>query len=182
VGHDVLGFDDSSCSLRAVAAFYGGKRVANCGRSANPYAPRPIAPTHLADVRPAPGMDGTVGRIVAAVQLTVRDAFEQADPGIFNFDGLKAAGGLRGGSYRLGARGLVLDGDTYVPGVRVSGLVPRSGAARLTVSNTLSGTLTFTSDGRVSGRLDGHAVSGRAALTRETVGQRLRRLRAVRFP
>ena len=64
----------------------------------------------------------------------------------------------------------------------VSGLVPRRGAARLKVSGTLDGTLVFTRDGRVRGRLGGHPVGGRAALTRETVGQRLERLRSVRFP
>jgi pimeloyl-ACP methyl ester carboxylesterase len=174
VGHDVLGFDDSGCSLRAVAAFYAGKRVKGCGRAPNPYAPRPLAPTRLGTATPA--------HLLAAVQLTVKDAFEQSDPGIFNLDGLKAAGGLRGGSYRLTSRGLVLDGDVFVPGVAVSGLVPRHGAARLRVSGTLDGTLVFTQDGRVNGRLGGHALSGRAALVRETVGQRLTRLRSVRFP
>jgi hypothetical protein len=120
--------------------------------------------------------------VLTAVQLTVRDAFEQADPGIFDYEGLTAAGGLRGGSYRLGSRGLMLDRDVFVPGVAVSGLVPRSGAARLTVAGTLRGAITFTRDGRVSGRLGSHAVSGRAALVRETAGQRLARSRALRFP
>ena len=33
------------------------------------------------------------GRIVAAAQLTLQDAFEQIDPGIFHLEGLSAAGG-----------------------------------------------------------------------------------------
>jgi pimeloyl-ACP methyl ester carboxylesterase len=182
VGHDVLGTDDSNCSLRAVAAFYGGKRVKSCDHVSNSYPPRPVAPTRLADVRPAAGIAGIAGRVLAAVQLTVRDGFEQADPGIFAYDGLTAAGGLRGGSYRLRSRGLELERNVFVPGVAVSGLVPRRGAARLTVSGTLSGTLTFSHNGGVTGRLGGHALSGHAPLVRETAGQRLARPRALRFP
>ena len=182
VGHAVVAADDSLCALHAVAAFYGGDPVRSCTSGRDPYAPRPLAPTRLSQVRPAPGFGGSAGRVVAAVQLTARDAFDQIDPGIFNLDGLKAAGGLRGGFYRLGSRGLTLDGDVFVPHLAVSGLVPRSGSARLTISGAISGSLTFTNDGRVSGKLGGHAVSGRAALTRQTVSQRLSRLRALRYP
>jgi hypothetical protein len=66
--------------------------------------------------------------------------------------------------------------------VAVSGLVPRHGRARFTVSGALDGTLTFAADGRLSGRLGGRAISGRATLVRETVSQRLSALRALRYP
>jgi hypothetical protein len=173
VGHAVLAADDSLCTHDALAAFYRGNRVRSCAPARNAYPPRPLAPTRLGAA--------TSAHVLAAVQLTVKDAFDQIDPGIFRLDGLRSAGGLRGGSYRLGSRGVMLSRDVFVPHVAVSGLIPKHGSARLTVSGALDGTLVFAADGSVRGRLGAHAVSGRAPLVRETVSERLRRRRALRY-
>lgn len=180
-GHAVVQADDSGCALQALAAFYAGRRVQNCAAAQDPYAPRPLAPTALTAVSTAAGFPTPAGRIVSAAELTVQDAFEQVDPGIFHLEGLSAAGGLRGGSYRVASRGLLLDHDVYVPGVAVSGLVPANGTAHLTLSGAVSGTLAFTSSGLVSGQIAGRRIQGRASIVRETVSQQLRQDRLRRF-
>jgi pimeloyl-ACP methyl ester carboxylesterase len=167
-GHGVLQGDDSGCALRALSEFFEGRTLHNCGRIPNPYPPRRIAPAH----RPR-----TPAAVVQAVRLTVKDAFDQIDPGIYGYEGLRAAGGLRGGSYRVTRRGVLLRRDVFVPGVAVSGLVRRHGSVELEVAGACSGRLTFRPGGDVTGSLGGHTVRVRGALRRETVGQRLDRRR-----
>ena len=77
--------------------------------------------------------------------------------------------------------GLVLDHDVYVPGIAVSGLVPISGTARLTLSGAVRGSLAFTSSGLVSGQIAGRRIPARASIVRETVSQQLRQVRLRRF-
>jgi hypothetical protein len=132
-------------------------------------------------VRPVVGLSTGAGRLVAAAELTVQDAFEQLDPGIFRLEGLLAAGGLRGGSYRATPRGLVLRRDTFVPGVAVSGLVPAHGTAQLRLSGRTRATLTFTEPGAVSVRTATGVAHGSARLVRATVSQQLSAIRRLRF-
>ena len=70
--------------------------------------------------------------------------------------------GLRGGRFSLRRETIVLRGFEYVPGVRLTGTVGRSGA-RLRISGAAAadGTLRVAPGGSVRGRLGGRAVRTR---------------------
>jgi pimeloyl-ACP methyl ester carboxylesterase len=169
--HGVLFSDPTSCAQRAVAAFVGGSAPGAC-RFHEPVVPAPApAPRRRAEVRAAPGVRGRVGRTVRAVLLTLDDAIGQALERLVASGGeARSFGGLRAGSASLEAAsgGLRLRGYAYVPGVSVSGLVPRRGG-RLTVvvggAAAAHGQLAVSRAG-VRGRLDGVAVRVPARLLR----------------
>src|SRR4051812_30867650 len=165
VGHSTIGADDSGCARAGVAAFFGGRRVAPCTTPAPAFAPTRIPPTRLARV---PGA-GRAQKTIGAVEETLQDATEM-------FAGVREerrkaprigtqVGGLRGGSARWTATGIRLRRAAYVPGVLVSGFVPRSRNAttRVTVSGPggAHGTVRILAGGRVVARLDGRRVTAR---------------------
>ena len=107
------------------------------------------------------GVPGLAGRTVAAVVLTLDDATRSGRAARDERPGAavrRAAGGQRGARAR--ARGLRLRGYGYVPGVRVSGVIPRA-RARFTLMvggrAAAHGRLTFSRRG-VTGVLDGVPV------------------------
>ena len=81
-------------------------------------------------------------------------------------------GGLRGGSARLGSRGVALRGLSFVPGVTLSGLLPvRNGelqAAALRISGAAGahGTVRLGSGKRVTGTLGGRRFDVSVATVR----------------
>jgi hypothetical protein len=117
-----------------------------------------VLPRRLEDLRPARGVSGTAGRTVRALDVTLDDLVLE-----LNLTGRVAGAGLRGGSYRLGPRGLRLSGVEVVPGVRVSGAPRRGGALRLRVrgSAAADGTVELGRDGSLRGRLGGKRVRTR---------------------
>jgi hypothetical protein len=106
------------------------------------------------------GLRGRAGRTVAALDVTLDDLTFALSPGL----GSPLSGaGLRGGSFALRRRAFVLSGLQVVPGVRVSGRLPRRGSARLRISgaHAARGRLRISPTGAVRGRLGGHRVRGR---------------------
>jgi hypothetical protein len=125
-------------------------------------------PRTLTEVPPLRGFSGRVGRTLAAIPLTIRDAF----PGVGSLlgaifgGGVLRNGGLRGGSVAVSISDatVALHGVMFIPGVRVSGRLVQAampGAIRghLQISGPAAARGTLTVHGpTVTGRLGGRAV------------------------
>lgn len=123
-GHSVLGSDLEGCALMQTARFFAGRSVRDCGGDPTFIDPVGLPPTRFGQLPAARGLPPRVGRTVAAVSLTLDDVgmallSRLGELMSDSSDGI-AAGGLRGGYFRLDRRGLVLHRYTYVPGVTVS--------------------------------------------------------------
>lgn len=170
-GHSAIGASGARCLTVAFDRFFrGGRLPRHCPRPRHALQPTPVAPTSLAQVRPVRGLRGARGRAVAALAGTLIDVNDdslasaianEADPD------LARGGGLRGGSYRLGADGtLLLKRVQYVPGVRISGRVRafaehgQHGRVRIAGRGVPDGVLSIRGS-RVRGRLGGRRVRGR---------------------
>ncbi|HEU4658689.1 MAG TPA: alpha/beta fold hydrolase [Capillimicrobium sp.] len=172
VGHSVLGSDASGCADAALAAFMSDRPVAPCARS-EPLVQTPrVPPRSIAAVAPYRGVPGLAGRTLAATSRTVADAVRATTSARLEGTG-RRVGGLRGGVAIRTAAGVRLRRYSYVPGVELSGTVPREAGRplRMTVSGRSAAIGAFTvADGRISGRLGGvriavgvHAPAARAA-------------------
>ena len=194
VGHSVLGADPTPCSQNAIAAFFTGQPVAQCAPAPPRFAPTPRPPTRVSRLEAYRGVRGKTGRTVEALRQTVNDAQRQVLGEALALGRVPSgAGGLRAGFVRVSAAGLRLRNYEYVPGVRVSGSLPRRGTAvlRVTGSQASRGTVRVTQSLRVTGRLGGRRVStrfGQAAartarpyggLTLEQAAARGRKIRAA---
>ena len=137
VGHAVVGGDPTRCGIRRLFAFLRGRPAsAPCPRVATEVPATGVPPTALSQLAPAAGLRGRAGRTVAALDVTLDDLTFALSPAL----GSPLSGaGLRGGSFRLRRRSIVLDGLQVVPGVRVSGTLPRRGSARLRISGAARG-------------------------------------------
>lgn len=180
-GHGVLFSDPGDCAQRALLAFVGGLAAPACRHRASVLPALPPAPRRLQAVRRVRGVPGVRGRTVAAALLTIDDATEQLLAQLVTSGQAAPFGGLRAGSAALQrGRGLRLRGYGYVPGVRVSGLLPARGR-RFTLMvrgrAAAHGWLRF-SRGGVEGMLDGMPVQvgrralGRRAATASRLGDR----------
>jgi pimeloyl-ACP methyl ester carboxylesterase len=171
-GHSALGADASGCTDAAFGAFLQGKRFStDCPRGRRGFRPDPPPPRRLAALPQARGEPGKRGRVLTAVELTMRDLFQDfvaafiPDP---NDPDVARGGGLRSGSYRLDGRGtLTLRRLSFVPGVRLSGRITnlgvRRGRGRIRVDGgrgVPGGVLTFR-NGLVRGTLGGRPVRTR---------------------
>jgi pimeloyl-ACP methyl ester carboxylesterase len=167
VGHGVLR-NAVTCGQEALERFVAGTPVGDpCARTPVPLGVQPIPPKNLSAVRPASGVPGKRGRVVAAALATIEDAYAVAHASTPQ-GGRVVMSGLRGGrlrgnrdastnTARLNARNL-----TYIPRVVVSGDVsggPKSWTGRLRIAGAATGTLTVGADGRVTGRINGQPVS-----------------------
>jgi pimeloyl-ACP methyl ester carboxylesterase len=161
VGHAVVGDDLSGCGVRRLQAFLHGRPAsAPCRRLPTLVPAAPVLPRTLGQVAPARGIPGPPGRTVAALDATLDDLTFSLSPAL----GAPPAGpGLRGGSFRLGRGGIVLHRLQVVRGVRVSGVLPPRGSARLRLSGSAAaaGRVRVSPGGAVRGRLGGRAVRGR---------------------
>jgi pimeloyl-ACP methyl ester carboxylesterase len=127
-GHSVLGNDLTGCADRAFGRFFeGGLMPSRCPRGRRIVPPAPLPPRSLRALKPLRPVHGSRGRALRALALTMGDV---ANDTLSNFvvdlphADLAHGGGLRGGAYRLTARGaLVLRRVSFVPGVRVSGRI-----------------------------------------------------------
>ena len=133
VGHAVVGGDPSRCGVRRLLAFLHGRPAsAPCRRVRDSGSGRAGAPARRwGRLRPRAACRGGAGRTVAALDATLDDLTFALSPAL----GSPLAGpGLRGGSFRLRRGGIVLHRLQVVRGVRVSGVLPPRGSARLRLS------------------------------------------------
>ena len=161
VGHAVVGGDPSRCGIRRLFAFLRGRpAAAACPRVPTEVPAIGVPPTSLSQLAAPGGVPGRAGRTVAALDVTLDDLTFSLSPAL----GSPLTGaGLRGGRFRLRRRTIVLDGLQVVPGVRVSGKLPRRGSARLRISgrSAARGRVRISASGVVRGRLGGRSVRGR---------------------
>jgi pimeloyl-ACP methyl ester carboxylesterase len=174
-GHSVI--SSASCARRIYKRFLGDRRIGSrCPAGADlafGLPPSEPAPTSLRDLHPVRGVEGRVGRAVAAFEATLLDYSYQlfalrivtpAQRRALRGVGL-AVPGLRGGRalFSVGPRGaLRLQSFEYVPGVRVSGGVGfgrRSvGRFRIHGPGTPDGRIFVDERGRVRGIVGGRRV------------------------
>jgi pimeloyl-ACP methyl ester carboxylesterase len=158
VGHSTVTSDQTGCAKEAMIGFLaGGQAPASCSPSAEAQA-LPLPPASLAKVPAAASSSHLAGQVGTAVAMTIEDLFGQTG---------FAGGGLRGGWFAPGARGLVLHGMLDVPGVAVSGTI-RAGDSvgsldgHLSIRGRLAGELTLRGL-ELSGRVGGARVHTRLA-------------------
>ena len=169
-GHSVLGSDLSKCGTNAVSAFFAGQTPAPCAPTSNLFFPTPVAPTKLSHER---GRNRTI-KTVNAVGDTLDDVRRH-----FIGDAVAAGhaprsgsrvGGLRSGFARYAGNGIVLHAVSYVGGVTVSGLyrLASKSTSTLTIGGggAPHGRITLHGNGRITGRLGGHAVHLKASIAR----------------
>jgi pimeloyl-ACP methyl ester carboxylesterase len=130
-GHAVLASDDSGCAQAALAAFFAGQPIGQCG-ARRPRAVDPLPPT-LGRLAALPGMPGTPGRTLRAATLTLRH-----DVGLV-FPIAETVGFVNGthdGFLRFTSRHrkavVTLKDLSYVAGVRLSGRLAQRGSPILT--------------------------------------------------
>ena len=181
VGHAVVGSDPSNCGLRALRRFLAGEPAGgDCPRVATGVPAATPPPASLAQVTPAEGLRGRVGRTAAAVGMTVSDLSFALSPAFFAYSG----GGLRGGSFAVRGGRLELRRLEAVRGIRLSGYAGE-GSLRLRVSGprAAAGRVRLTPNGLLRGRLGGRRVAvrlrsvadaARGASPRRGVGRRWR--------
>jgi hypothetical protein len=166
-GHSVIGSDLSGCARAALLAFFAGAPVNQCPPPRNHFPPAPLAPTRLAALAPTPGVDAAQGRTVKAAVDTVLDVRRTIIELTLDFGELPLGvrfGGLRGGTVAMTGAGAKLVRLSYVPGVQLTGLIPRGvllrnrgPAANLRVGGSAAagGRLRIAAGGRLSGMLGG---------------------------
>ena len=166
-GHSVIGSDLSGCATSALVAFFAGAPVGQCPSARNPFPPSPLAPTRLSALTPTPGLNAAQGRTVKAAVDTILDVRRTIIELTLDFGELPLGvrfGGLRGGTVAMTGAGAKLEHLAYVPGVRLTGLVPtaillrnKGPAANLSVSGSAAagGRLRIAAGGRLSGVLGG---------------------------
>ncbi len=136
VGHSVLGSDPSGCASKALQALFAATPIEAC-TAIQPsllLRPTPLAPARLADVPPAQGYRGRLGRTLDAVTLTLADFMRQVQLQALsaleagNLSGVSTlrVGGLRAGWAEIEQRGVVLSDYSYVSGVMVSGRITQT--------------------------------------------------------
>jgi hypothetical protein len=127
-GHSVVGSDLSGCAARAMSAFFSGAAVQPCPATRNDFAPTPVPPRSLSQVRAPTRLGGKPGRTLAAVLDTVVDLTRQVVGATIELNAQLPAGssfgGLRGGYARLTSTALVLRSYAFVPGVALTGTLP----------------------------------------------------------
>lgn len=145
-GHSTVTTDRTGCAKRAMIGFLAtGQAPASCQVSTEPQA-LPLPPSSLSRVAPLPLHPRVVGRVAAAVAITLEDLFGQ--PGY-------SGGGMRGGFWQLNGTKIVVKNLVDIPGVTISGSISlRTGLAHFTVRGRIDGTLTqkgLSVEGRLGG-------------------------------
>jgi hypothetical protein len=147
--------------VRRLFAFLRGRPAsARCRRVPTEVPALEVPPTSLRRLAPVDGVPGVRGRTIAALDVTLDDLTFALSPAVGS---PLAGGGLRGGTFRLRRASIVLHALRVVPGVQVSGVLPRRGTARLRIAGgaAADGRLRVAGDGTVRGRLGGRRVRGR---------------------
>ena len=161
VGHAVTGGDPSRCGVQRLFAFLRGRTAAApCKRVPTLVPATGVPPRSLGQLAPVVGVPGVRGRTLAALDVTLDDLTFALSPALAS---PLAGSGLRGGTFHLRRGAIELRRLRTVPGVQVSGRLPRRGSARLRISGTTAaaGRVRIAADGTVRGRLAGRAVRAR---------------------
>jgi pimeloyl-ACP methyl ester carboxylesterase len=167
-GHSVLGSDPSSCSRKALRAFFAEQPIEPCKHSRPPalLQPTPLPPRSLSEVHPARGDHGMPGRTIDAVAMTLGDfdrqlaltLLEHLGESLLGLTSVRT-GGLRAGWGGAAHGGLELHDYSYVPGVTVSGKVTAAGATlRIGGSAAVHGSIRIDARGTLLGDLGGQRV------------------------
>jgi pimeloyl-ACP methyl ester carboxylesterase len=135
--HGVVIFDSQGCAIPALRRFLAGGLPGQCD-GAFPRFAKSLAgppPRALTDVPPVRGVSGRAGRTLRTLELTIADAYLSllyefyggmaSDPGLDpgSPNAVWRFGALRGGRYTASRRGLGFRRASFVPGVRVTGLL-----------------------------------------------------------
>jgi pimeloyl-ACP methyl ester carboxylesterase len=164
-GHSVLGSDFSGCAQAAVAAFFAGTPVQQCTTTKNAFAPTPVAPRKLSDVKAPSGLSGKPGRTLTAALDAIVDLDRQVVAATLQAESELPSGasfgGLRGGFARITSTAATMKNFSFVSGVALSGTFPVSNhelqpaTIRVSGSQAAGGTLRLLADKRVIGTLGG---------------------------
>jgi pimeloyl-ACP methyl ester carboxylesterase len=161
VGHATVPSDPSECAARALARFLVARPAGgDCERIPTGVPAVTPPPRRLAGVAPLASLSGPlrVRRTAAAIGLTLDDVRFVLSPAFL----VQAGRGLRGGTYRAEASGVVLRAYEAVGGVRLTGRVhDRRLVLRVHGPAAAPGTVSVTPDGRLEGTLAGRRVTGR---------------------
>jgi hypothetical protein len=162
-GHGVLFSSSSACPFRIVDRFLAGRPATACHPGTSAPDPEPFPPTSLRVLPAAPGMARTVGRTITAVELTVADVDNALNSAVYSPKGLAQVGGLRAGYAHDEFPTIRLHGYSYVPGVRLTGLLKgarnQHGVLRVSGRAAGRGRLVLHRDGSITGSLRGHRVT-----------------------
>jgi pimeloyl-ACP methyl ester carboxylesterase len=168
-GHSVLTNEPSSCATDALQAMFAAHPIKPCAKAPPPATLKlpPLPPARLAAVPPSRRYPGLPGRTLNAVSLTLGDLSRQVVLGLLEALGSGnifsnaslSGGGLRAGWYELSGKTITLHGDSYVPGVIVSGSISGGRVAVGIGGSTAShGYLRSDSHGALVGSLGGVRV------------------------
>jgi pimeloyl-ACP methyl ester carboxylesterase len=164
VGHSAVS-DPRGCGARAILRFVRDMRVPSRCRRVDTGVPAiGPAPVEFDSLRPYGRLTGKVGRTVRALDATFDDLRLVLSPAVL----ASAGGGLRGGSWEIGGRRLVLRDFQTVNGVTITGSgTARSVVVRVAGAFAARGTVTFRPrTGRLTGRLGGRRISARFGIPR----------------
>jgi pimeloyl-ACP methyl ester carboxylesterase len=144
-GHSVLGDDLTGCASKAVTAFFKHERIAPCNTAKDPIPVSEAPPSRLRSIAAPRALAGKAGQTLVAAYDTLRDLSYVRSAAALESGFLAADarfGGLHGGYARQTPTALILHRYSYIPGVLVSGTVPRPTRASRTrpaVYLTISG-------------------------------------------
>ncbi len=165
-GHSVLGTDFSGCAQTALKDFFSSETAGQCGTIHNPFAPTPITPSKLTEVKPVGGLSGAPGSTLAVVLDTILDLERQVVGATLQADqelpSGSSFGGLRGGFAQITSSALLLHRLSFVNGVQITGSFPvvdghlRPTNLRVEGSRAANGTIRVGASTHVSGILGGH--------------------------
>jgi pimeloyl-ACP methyl ester carboxylesterase len=166
-GHAVSTSDVSGCAAERLLTFLGGGTAGgDCRRVPTRVPAIAVPPVRLAGVAPLAGLRSPgggrlpdrVARTAAAIGLTLDDVRFAVSPALPTWSG----GGLRGGAFQVGRRGLVLRGYAAVTGVRLTGGRHGRGLElRVSGPAAAAGRVIVTASGALSGTLGGRRIAGR---------------------
>jgi hypothetical protein len=161
IGHSTVS-DPRDCAADQIMRFVRGAKLATrCKRVPTGAPAGPAAPASFESLAGVPGYSRKIGRTLNALLATTQDLLM-----IFATANTSGGGGLRGGSWEIDGRRIVLRDYQAVTGVSVTGSL-REASLSLRISGTKAakGNLKL-SRNRVSGRLDGRRVSARLTRSR----------------
>jgi pimeloyl-ACP methyl ester carboxylesterase len=165
-GHSVIGSDLGDCASLALGAFFAGNHVQPCQPATDQFAPTPLTPPQLAQVRPPSTLGGRPGRTLVAVLDTLVDLNRQVIAATLQADQQlpsgSSFGGLRGGFAKLTSSAAILKNFSFVPGVKLTATFPvrhgmlQASNIRISGAQAARGSIRFGSGAkRIPGTLGG---------------------------